>query len=211
MDEDVLEPAERLALIEAQQRVVSRAVDVDPRLLYGVWGVAWFVGFALHALSWGADSVTGWHPAVAGSVLGLLLAGAAVVTAVHAARTGRGISGPSTWVGAVYGWSWFLAFLGLFAVNTAVLRTADDPDLGALLWPSTSGLLVGVLYLMGAAVWRDRYQFGLGLWILVVTCTGALLGLPWLFWMLSLAGGGGFLLAAAWFAVRMRTRSREDT
>lgn len=65
--------------------------------------------------------------------------------------------------------------------------------------------MVGVLYLGGGATWRDRAQFGLSAWILVTTGAGVVAGLPWLSLVMALGGGGGFLLAAAWFTL---TRAR---
>ena len=71
-----------------------------------------------------------------------------------------------------------------------------------MLWTTLPPLLVGVLYMMGAAVWQDRAGFGLGAWILAITCLAALAGLPGVYLVMSLAGGGGFLAAAMWFQVR---------
>ncbi|MGI8535646.1 MAG: hypothetical protein ACR2K2_03940 [Mycobacteriales bacterium] len=59
-------------------------------------------------------------------------------------------------------------------------------------------------YMMAGAMWQDRHGFGLGAWILISTCLGALAGLPGAYLVMSLAGGGGFLLAALWSAARRR-------
>jgi hypothetical protein len=74
-----------------------------------------------------------------------------------------------------------------------------------VLWSAGSGLVVGILYLVGGALWQDRVQYGLGAWILAASAAGALAGSPAVYLVMSLAGGGGFLLAAAWFAVRARS------
>ena len=72
----------------------------------------------------------------------------------------------------------------------------------ALLWPALSGLITGLLYVGGGAAWDDPSQFGVGAWILVTTGAGCLLGLPGLYLVMGLAGGGGLLAAAAWFHLR---------
>jgi len=53
-------------------------------------------------------------------------------------------------------------------------------------------------------LWRDRVQYGLGIWILAVDAVSVFAGVPGNYLLLSLAGGGGFLAAAASFAARRR-------
>ena len=51
-------------------------------------------------------------------------------------------------------------------------RRGVDPALLDLLWPALSCLLVAVLYMMGAAVWRDVHMFALGAWFAVAWWPG---------------------------------------
>lgn len=198
-----LSPAETLALVDGQRRKVDEALGVDPRLLYGVWGLAWSVGFATFWRTAGGPEGAYQRPALwVGILFGLLILGAIVVTAVHSSRASRGVRGASAEVGAMYGWAWFLGFAGYAALFVGMARAGASEELQALLAPSASCLLVGVLYLAGGAVWRDRVQFGLGGWIVAVTAAGAVVGLPGIYLVMSVAGGGGFLLAAAWFALQ---------
>lgn len=199
-----LTPAESLALIESQRRRVGRETNVDPRLLFGAWGVAWFLGFLLMAVTYGADPLRDIPPLLVGLTFFVLLLAAMVLTIVHTSRAVHGIQGESSMVGAFYGWSWLLAFAGLAAVIIATAEFVDDERVYALMWPAGSGLVVGILYTAGAAIWREPYQFGLGVWLVVTSSVGALLGLPGLYWVMCLAGGGGFLVSAAWFALRQR-------
>ncbi|PPK92013.1 hypothetical protein CLV92_11857 [Kineococcus xinjiangensis] len=205
--EEVLGAAESLALIERQQRRVSEAVSVDPVLIYGAWGVAWLVGFLLFALSLGGSGLLGLSAGAAAPVLGLLLLAAMVITTVHTARATTGIAGPGATSGALYGWSWLLGFAALAALIASLHRYTADPQVFAVLSAGGSALVVGLLYLAGGALWREPHQFALGAWILLTGCGGALLGLPGLYWAMSLAGGGGFLLTAAVFALRRRGRA----
>ncbi len=52
-------------------------------------------------------------------------------------------------------------------------------------------------------MWLDRTQFTLGAWFAVVSGAGAIAGLPWLYLVLSIAGGG-LLVVAALVAARTR-------
>ncbi|MHB8312941.1 MAG: hypothetical protein ACYDD0_06530 [Candidatus Dormibacteria bacterium] len=192
-----LSPAETLALIEAQRRVVARSLYVDPALILGAWGLAWLVGGGagyLAAHGWLATGVPIW---LAGVISGVLFAAATLVSFGEQARRGRGVAGPSRRVAAVYGWSWLLAFAGVFALNLALEQQGLPTHLVPLLWTGTSLLAVGLLYLAGGMLWGSRLQYGLGLWVLATGAGSVAAGFPGNFAVLSLAGGGGFLVAAA--------------
>lgn len=203
-DDDGLTPAESLALVQQQTARVRAGTDVRLELLYGAWGVAWLLGFA--AL-WAANSATApVRPSgpVAGGVLTVLMLAAVVVTVGHTSRQTRGVSSPDALRGALYGWTWPISFAGLTAVLVTLSRRGADPALLDVLWPAASCLLVAALYMMGSAVWRDPHMFALGAWFAVCVVAGVLVGLPGMFAVMSLAGGGGFLVTAAWFALRRR-------
>lgn len=201
-----LSAAESLAVIEEQRARVGRELDVNPVVLYGTWGVAWTLGFTAYALTAGAVVAA---PAWAGGVFFFaLLIAAMAVTGVHISRATRGVRGVSSQIGAMYGWSWALGFVALAAINTGLISMGLSDEQIAVLWPSTALLIVGLLYMSGAALWRDRFQFGLGVWVLLTDAVSAFAGVPGNYVVLAVAGGGGFLAAAAWFAVRRAKATR---
>jgi hypothetical protein len=51
-------------------------------------------------------------------------------------------------------------------------------------------------------LFQDRFQYGLGLWMLVSAATSVFAGVPGNFAVVALAGGGGLLLAAGYFTLR---------
>jgi len=197
-----LTPAELLALIEAERARASAALVPDPRVLYAVWGIAWLVGFAVLYVARTGTGPVGVAPAVAGAAFGVLLVAAMVVTGVHFAARVAGVRGPSSRIGAMYGWAWTIGFLAYAAIMVGAARAGVDDAVMGLLWTAGSGLVVGLLYLSGGALWQDRVQYGLGAWILVTSAVGALAGTPAVYLVMSLGGGGGFLLAAAYLALR---------
>jgi hypothetical protein len=204
--DDAPDPAAAQALIAEQHARVVAATGVDARLLFGAWGAAWLVGFTALwlALREGAVLPTGTGYVVFAVALTL----AAVVTAVHVARRSSGVRGGSAIQGAMYGWAWFLSFVGVFALG-AGLNRLDAPGLVvAHVQTVTSALLVGALYMAGGALWADRAQFALGAWIAVVTAVGAVVGPPHTLLVMALAGGGGMLAAAAADHVRRVRRHR---
>ncbi|MHB1473947.1 MAG: hypothetical protein ACYCV4_10030 [Dermatophilaceae bacterium] len=209
LDEDSpLSAEESLALVEAERARTSSAIAPDPRLLYGVWGLAWLLGFAGLYLASADTGPVAMPPAVAGIAFFLLLLAATVVTGVHMARRFAGVRGVSSQVGAMYGWAWPIGFTAYAAIMGGAQRAGVEGPVMGLLWSAGSGLVVGLLYLAGGALWQDRVQYGLGAWILLASGLGALAGTPGVYLVMSLAGGGGFLLAAAGFALRSARGSR---
>ncbi len=207
LDDDSLTPEQSLALIEAQRSRVEAQTDVNPVVLYGVWGVAWLLGFGLWALTENdADGsrLLDIPRGVVGATFGVLIVSAMAVTMWHSIRASRGLRGEEQLRGAMYGWCWTLAFGALFVVMLGIDRAGAPQELTNLLWPLLSCLLVGVMQMMGGAVWKDVYLFGIGVWILVCTGIGGFLGLPGFNVVMALAGGGGFLVMAAWFTLRRR-------
>lgn len=87
-------------------------------------------------------------------------------------------------------------------VNTGVTRLGLSDDAVTLLWAGSSLLLVGVLYLGGGVLFQDRFQYGLGVWMLLSGAGSVFAGVPGTFAVVALAGGGGLLLAAGYFVLR---------
>jgi hypothetical protein len=202
-----LSPEESLAVIETQGQDATRSLTVDPVPILAMWGLAWLAGFGAFYLA----SPNGPGPLlptwVAGVILAVLFATALAVSVGQGVWRGRGVEGPSRLAGAMYGWSWLLAFAGLYAVNLGLLHQGLPSGLGPLLWSGTSLLVVGLLYLAGGIIWADRVQYGLGVWTLITGASSVTAGAPANFAVLSLAGGGGFLVAALLAHARAR-RSR---
>lgn len=203
-DDHDVDPREMLALLGAERARTQEALDPDPRLIFGVWGVAWLLGFLAFWSAASAAAPVDVPIAVAAVFFFACIVGAIAVTMTHIGRRVVGVRGVSSTVGAMYGWSWLLAFGTLFAIMQGAFRNGLPDDTAGLLWSVLSGLVVGVLYLAGGALWQDRFQFGLGVWILVSSAVGAFAGYPSVYLVMAFGGGGGFLLAALYFVIRRR-------
>ncbi|SDP16467.1 hypothetical protein SAMN04487905_102228 [Actinopolyspora xinjiangensis] len=201
-------PAEMLAITEQQQQRAERALDVSPGLLFGVWGAAWCLGFGELYLTIGDDPVLAVSLWYALGIFFGCLGVAGVITVWHLASSLRGLRGPSQKSGAMHGWSWMLGFVALGAMIAATSRLGIPEDVYAMLWTSGSGLLVGVLYLSGGALTGSWTQYGVGLWILAINAAGAFTGIPNHYLVMSLAGGGGFLVAGTVLTLRDRAGAR---
>lgn len=196
MSEQSPSPAEMLALAEQQQKHAQRHLTGHPGLLPGAWGLAWLLAFGELYLTVGADPVLRLPLPISLVVFFGILACAGVATAVHFARTTRGLRGPGPTGGAMFGWTWTLGFLCLGAMAGAMARVGIPPEAYALLWSAGAGLLTGVLFMCGAALSADPGQYLIGGWILVVNAVGAFAGIPGHYLIMSLGCGGGLLVLA---------------
>ncbi|WP_454299628.1 hypothetical protein [Salana multivorans] len=77
----------------------------------------------------------------------------------------------------------------------------------AVLSNGLSCLVVGALYMAGAAMTRQRTWFVLGAWIVLVGGFSTALPVVQLYLLMSLGGGGGMLVAALVSRLRLRSRS----
>lgn len=190
------DPAASAALIAEQRARVEAATDVDGRLLFATWGIAWLLGFGLlWAVGLDEPVVAMSRGAALAVFFGLLIA-AMVVTAVHLARQTTGVRGTSAVQGAMYGWSWFLGFAVIAALSRALAVAGASSEVVTITTTIVPALLVGSLYMAGGAIWADRTQFVLGAWICLAATLAAVVGLPHLLLVMALAGGGGMLATA---------------
>lgn len=198
LDEDApLTPEASLQLIAEQRRTAHRRLDVDPVVLFGPWGVAWLLGYGLLFLRYGPDdrellAMPAWLPFV---VLAILLGAAGVVTAVAIARATRGVAGASAERGTMYVWSWFVAFTG-YGMITPRFEDVLPADEFGLLMSALPVFITGILYMGGGAIWLDRDQFRLGVWLSAVNVAGVLAGPGWHSLVVAVLGGGAMTVAA---------------
>ncbi|WP_028936108.1 hypothetical protein [Pseudonocardia spinosispora] len=177
--------------------------EVDSHAAYISFGLAYVLGHGASAVSLGPDpliDLPAWLPM---TLLGTGLAAGTVFATLAANRAQRGASKHDILSGKLLGLSWVSAFAALFLVITGLAARLDMPELQTMLWPTLSGFLVGVLYLGEGATRRNLLHYALGTWLALTSAAALLLGLPSLFWVLALAGGGGFAVAAILEARRL--------
>jgi hypothetical protein len=207
-DEPTLDPGETLRLIRDQQERARQGTSPDGRALCAAWGVAWLLGY----LCLYATARTDGRPAAwAFWVFSAAILAAVVFTIVHSVARTAGTRGTSARVGAMYGWSWMLGFVALGLVLGGLARAGASDEVIALASNGFACVVVGLLYLGGAAAFQDRSLFVLGLWILLAAAVATFVGMPATYLVMALAGGGGFLvMAGVEQALRTRRRRRGD-
>lgn len=209
-EEPALDPAEALALLEAESGRIRRALDVRLPVQLLAWGIAWLVGFGV--LWWDVHQqqpFTG--PGVVSAVLfTVLLIAAAAVTGVltQSATSGRG--GRSARQGRDLGLLWGLGFTGFFVFAGGIGSTDLDPRAAGLLFAGGSVVVTGLAYLAVAAVFGGDVERILGSWLLFLAAAGVWTGPVVFVLLIAILGGGAFLIAAAvtWRRERGRPADR---
>ncbi|MBF0688300.1 MAG: hypothetical protein IR158_11135 [Cellulomonas sp.] len=202
LDDAPPDPRAGLAIVAAQQRRV-RDSDVDDRLLFGVWGVAWLVGYA--AQWWTATaSPTRTATGQGGLVFAAVAVAALVVTLVHIARATHGVAGTSRQVGMMYGWAWSIGFFGQGLIVAGVVGAGASPEIIAIVANGAACLVVGLLYMAGGALWQQLSLFLIGAWMIATAAAASLVAMPDGYLVMSLAGGGGMLVACLLAALHRR-------
>ncbi|WP_156819476.1 hypothetical protein [Pseudonocardia sp. HH130630-07] len=185
-DQPPASAAEALAIIEREQS--RREPGIAPFFL--IWGAAWTV----IGLAWaGADEGLGlWPGSAAGIATAAVIVVSAIASAVVGARLGRGVAGPSSEFGALYGWAWAIAMVGT-GVLVGALARLGGPGVGVLA-PALFVFVVGALYTLGGAFWRSRVDYGLGIALQVIAVLSAFTPMPWNSLLMGLGGGGAMIV-----------------
>jgi hypothetical protein len=198
------DPAESLRLIAHERAATQRRLIPDPRLQLWPWGLAWLIGFGVFFLRFGPDDrvfvdMPTWVPLTV--LLGLItLAG--IITGVVGARAGRQVSGPSSRQGAMYGFTWSVAFIAMAVLLSRLSSLLPVPEAN-LLWAGAMVTLTGILHMAGGAIWNDRDLYVLGVFINAVNVIGIIAGPGWHALIVAVLGGGGMLVAGLVSWLRM--------
>ncbi|PWW63102.1 ABC transporter permease [Actinokineospora spheciospongiae] len=173
----------------------TRVGEVDNRAAYTGFGLAYALGHGSTAIATGPDplvTLPGWLPT---ALLGAGLAAGTAFATLAATRAQRGAGRSDVLSGRLLGLAWISGFAALFLAITGLAGALDAPGLPTMLWPAGSGFVVGMVYLAEGAARRNVLHYALGTWLALVSTAALLLGTPGLFWVLAVAGGGGYAVA----------------
>jgi len=210
VDDQPLDPAAMLALSREQQSRVNTTYAKPMVAMLASWAIAWGVGFLVLWSGIPENNSPVFVPQPAATIIfALLIVAASVTCAVLGIRMNRGIRGSSNYAGAVYGATWSIASFGAAAVGVALLRAGMSSELAGLFFPAIYSLVVGIIYLAGAAIWRDKGQLILGIWIIAVGSIAPFFGYPGNFLLMSILGGGGFAVGAIAIAASLASTRKK--
>lgn len=177
----------------AESEGLGARLAPDSRALYSAWGLAWLVGYGvLWFTARHGDAPPGWAYVVFAGSLGA----AGLFTAIHITRRTGGVRGSAASAGTMYGITWSIAFIATGTILGALAQAGLTSSQMAVASNGIAVLVVGIMYMAGGAMYHDRAWFALGAWITVVVAIATLLGVPHLFLVMALAGGGVMLVVA---------------
>jgi len=201
-------PEEALAVVDAQRSTYLKRHEIKAAPLLTAWGLAWLVGYAALALYREPDYDL---PRVPYLFFCGCLAAALLFTFAYIIPKARGVRGRSSREGTYCGLAWTLGMslgaviLSRLNVPLAAVNTGQANEVASVVSNAVPCLVVGVIFLMSAALWNEAVMGVLGGWILLVTLVVTIVGMPWAWWIMSVAGGGGMLVAAV-VSVAMGTK-----
>ena len=201
-------PEEALAVVDAQRSTYLKRHEIKAAPLLTAWGLAWLVGYAALALYREPDYDL---PRVPYLFFCGCLAAALLFTFAYIIPKARGVRGRSSREGTYCGLAWTLGMslgaviLSRLNVLLATVNTSQANEVASVVSNAVPCLVVGVIFLMSAALWDETVMGVLGGWILLVTLVVTIAGMPWAWWVMSVAGGGGMLVAAV-VSVAMGTK-----
>ena len=201
-------PEEALAVVDAQRSTYLKRHEIKAAPLLTAWGLAWLVGYAALALYREPDYDL---PRVPYLFFCGCLAAALLFTFAYIIPKARGVRGRSSREGTYCGLAWTLGMslgaviLSRLNVLLAAVNTGQANEVASVVSNAVPCLVVGVIFLMSAALWDETVMGVLGGWILLVTLVVTIAGMPWAWWVMSVAGGGGMLVAAV-VSVAMGTK-----
>lgn len=201
-NDEPLDPRAAMELLAETRAHAERALDVRTDLLYAAWGLVWLVGVGAMYLSVRSQDPYRGPSVWSGTLMGALVVLAIAATAMVTARATHGIGGDAAVQGAMYGTSWFVGFVTLFLIEAGLARHGASDVVMGIIGAAGPMLVIGLVYMGGGAIWRDRTMFFLGILLSVLAACGALSGPVTLLLIECVGGGLGFLAAAA--HVRMR-------
>ncbi|WP_433499197.1 ABC transporter permease [Sphaerimonospora sp. CA-214678] len=169
----------------------------DNRSSYISFAAAFILGHGTAALSKGADPVLPLPAWVPLTLLGVGVVAGLVLTMRAGARAKRGADQSELLAEKLVGTSWVTGFVALALAITGVATAFDLPELQDVLWPAGSVLVVGLINLAEGAVRRNTLHYGLGTWLALISSASLFLDTPGVYSVLAIAGGAGYIVAAA--------------
>ena len=205
-DDEALDPASMLALVEKQQRSIGIQRGGFAAVIMAAWGVAWLLGFIALWLIHGLRPGFGLPIAVGVWIFVALMVAAIAVSAVLGIRGSQGVrtSRASNFTGTVYGMTWSVASLALVAIGAALFSHGMTAQLANFYYPIAFIFLAGVLYISAGAIWHSVPSVVGGGVLVLIAALGGFLPYPLHYLFFAIAGGGTFLVLAIHSAVHTR-------
>ncbi|WP_239098434.1 ABC transporter permease [Micromonospora qiuiae] len=170
--------------------------EVDSRLGYLAFALAFFLGHGSIALSRGDDPVLDLPTWLPYTLLAIGIVSGVTLNMIAGSRAQRGANESSRRSEKLVGTTWVTGFVALSIAISGLATNIDDPTLQDALWPAGSVLIVGMINLAEGAVRRNTLHYGLGTWLTLLAAATLFLTPTGIYATLAVAGGSGYLVAS---------------
>ncbi|WP_035749416.1 hypothetical protein [Glycomyces sp. NRRL B-16210] len=184
---------ETIVIAEA---TASEPGRLDSRFSYAAFAFAFVFGHGAFAVSKGPDPLLDLPPWLPFVLLGIGVVPGVALAFIAGNRAQRGAGPDRIKAEKLLGTAWATGFVALALGVTGLTTTFDVPEAGDVLWPVGAVFVVGMINIAEGAVRRNTLHYNLGSWLTLVSAAALFLDTPGPFWVLALAGGGAYLLAA---------------
>lgn len=197
---------EAAAIVQDARARARKELFISRPIVYTAWGLVWLIGYGAMWLS-----VRGQHPYTGPSGVSIaavfVLAGFAVAAVlVIANKAVAGIDGQSGRHRRIIGSTWAIGYVLLLIVAPAISNSVSTRTLAFISFAGPV-VLVGLIYILAAALDRYRPAFALGAWLVIVGASCAWQAPAAILATCAVAGGGAFLLMAV---IETRLRAHDS-
>ncbi|KFF30784.1 hypothetical protein BBOMB_0095 [Bifidobacterium bombi DSM 19703] len=192
----ISDPAQAMRLVDDESRRLRAMFATNGQALYLTWGLVWLAAYLVLGIS--SLRTTHGPSSAAFIIYSLLLLTGVATSIICGIKAGTGRRGQSKLKEMIYGWSWFLAFLGGMLMCAGLVRHLGlSGEYVATVYNCTAVLIVGILYMVGSVLADfDLPMFLGGVLMLVIGILMPLLSATVGFFIMAVVGGGSFLVLA---------------
>ncbi|MGB3413599.1 MAG: hypothetical protein WBA28_02670 [Microbacteriaceae bacterium] len=187
--------AESLLSIQQDQQLTKKALKPDARLLYGVWGLAWCIGyFAIFLTVYPSKQPV--LPFFIGLIIGTaVLATAIILSSIHATQKVSGSRGPTKTAETIHGFDFAIAFTLMAILGIQFSRLGVPLDAMMIFWVAVPCLIIGLQFLASAVLQDEKSQLIFGSWAFLVGLGTLFTPAPYTL-LAGVIGGLGYLALA---------------
>ncbi|MDF7665852.1 hypothetical protein [Bifidobacterium sp. ESL0745] len=201
--EQISNPADALNIVKTQRKRTNLARNQGSYIHFGIWGAAWLIGYS--ALALGTTPLNGNDITISVwsfPIFAIVLVLAFVASWLLNVRNASGIRSEDPMfhyfkqMGKLAGWSYPLAFI-FSMCGLAIFADKYGPGNTemSVLYNFVVPLILGLIYWLQGAMYNDRTLSITGVWMMALSWSTILAGIPVGYWIMALLGGGGLLVA----------------
>jgi hypothetical protein len=197
------DPTEAFNIVKDTAQEITLARNRESYMHFGVWGAGWLIGYSSLAIGTsqrqnGDTTTSAWSFIV----FAIVLIAAFAASWIIGARSSLGIHSQRPehryfkQLDTTSNWSYALAFLvGMGGLSIFAGKYGLGNTEISVLYNFVAPLILGILYWFQGAIYGSRTQSLAGVWMMALSWSTIIAGIPVGYWIMAMVGGGGLLIA----------------